>query len=103
MYKQSIVSLLVYISFYLSTANAFASWFTCDMELVEGEMIMSQSAQNSDERFIQILRNDSLLSPEEAYYVPGEVLEVRLSQDFGQFVMEVTPSPASFRQSTCML
>ena len=92
---------LLYIILNLPPASAFASWLPCDTELMEGEMIMGQPAQNSNERFIQIFRGDSLIAAEEAYYVPGVALEVQLSQDFGQFVVEVRPFPASFRQSTC--
>lgn len=72
----------------------FASWFATDSQycsrvMKDGEIIMNNPAANSNDRSIQVFRNSEPIE-NGATYMPGDKLDILLSEVEGQFVIETT-------------
>lgn len=80
----------------LATSHAFASYFTtdefCERALTPGEVIMNNIAELSTARSVTVYRldNDGVALPLEngAEYLPGETLQIGLSDISDEFVLE---------------
>jgi hypothetical protein len=85
----------------LPNVASFATWFAsdyCSIELVESSIIMNNEAMLDNERYVRVYREGVELKSG-ALYVPGEVLEVHLSDIKGQYVFEA--ANAKFKSGGC--
>lgn len=88
----------------LSQINGFADWMTkdfCRRSMSVGEVLMNAEVTASDERTVLVFRGEQELHSGDVY-VPGEVLEVRVSDSKPQYVLEVIgPASAQFTAGGC--
>lgn len=87
----NLLFLLILLINLFYNCHSFATWFVsdyCDRELNAGTIIMNNEAINDKERSVLVYRgNEELKSG--SYYIPGETLNIKLSDHKGQYVFEV--------------
>lgn len=97
------VLLAVLLSIFLR-ASGFAEWMTkdfCRRSMAVGEVIMNAEVTASEDRHPLVFRGEEELHSGD-FYIPGEVLDVRISDAKPQFVFEVEgPESAQFTGGGC--
>ena len=88
---KSIAIFALTFSICFDVAGAFAQWMTnrefCRRSLAPGEIIMNAAVFMSNDRHIEVFRDGKLL-PCGSEYIPGEKLEIKLSEGAGEYVFE---------------
>jgi hypothetical protein len=97
------VLLAVLLSIFLR-ASGFAEWMTkdfCRRSMAVGEVIMNAEVTASEDRHLLVFRGEEEIHSGD-FYIPGEVLDVRVSDAKPQFVFEVEgPESAQFTGGGC--
>lgn len=94
---------IVLFTFFVSSVLGFSEWMTsgqlCKRSIKVGEVIMNEEIIESNQRSLIVTRNDVELQTGDIY-IPGETLQVKISDPSYQYVYEVSKN-AKFEKGGC--